>query len=489
MRMRSLLVDFPRLRADDAAIYRRRAHQRDRILVRFIAALIMVAQTTRIFLDWQVVPDVVLAGLPYRLGGLLCFAAMFAASFLRGSGAYIHAIAGAGFLAGSAFLINAFTGAPFQSQFVMTALAISFFLFSPLSFGRPLICLVGTMAIVMATVHMPMAGLDTVGLASRMTVLSVISAITLLASRMIERHWRQAFLLERTLARSHADLRRTHRELADAYATVKATQAQLVKAEKTAALGRMVAGVAHRLNTPIGTLVGTASHLADCSGRFSRTMADSGVRRSDLARFMETAKETSALLLDNARQAAHIVEAFKQLEANADEPVAAMDLGRFLAGIQPFLTASMPPGIALTVEAPAGLVVQSTQNLLETILYQTVGNAVQHGFPSGRRGIVTVRAAADTGGGTRLTIADDGCGIPAEHLEHVFDPFYTDGHIGSGRGLGLSIVHSTVTGPLGGEIAIDSRDGLGTTVTVRLPLVEQPPEARTAGTPVPALMS
>jgi len=485
MRIRSLLVDLPRLQGDDAAIYRDRARQRDRIVVRCIAALIVIAQTTRIFLDWNVVPDLVRAGLPYRFGGLLCFAALFAVTFLRTSGAHLHVLTAAGFLTGSAFLINAFAGLPVQTQFAMTALVVAMLLFSPLSFGRPLVLMLGTMAVVMATVHMPMAGLAAVSLPSRLAIIGAISCIALLGSRTLERQWRRAFLLERNLARSHEDLRRTHRELAAAYVTVQATQARLVTAEKTAALGRLVAGVAHRLNTPIGTLVGAASHLADCTERFSRTMADGRLRRSDLARFVETAGETSALVLDNARQTARLIDAFKQLEANADEPVTAMDLGRLLAGIQPFLATSMPPGIALVVEAPTGLTVQGTPNLLETVLYQTVSNAVQHAFPDGRRGTVTVRAGPGGEGGTVLTITDDGCGIRAEHLEHVFDPFYTDGAIGGGRGLGLSIVHSAVVGPLGGEIAIDSRDGLGTTVTVRLPRAELAPESPAAVAAVP----
>lgn len=484
MRIRSLLVGLPHLRGDDAALYRDRARQRDRMVVRFIAALIVIAQTTRIFLDWTVVPDLVRAGLHYRLGGLLCFSAMLALSFPRVGGAYLHVVTAAGFLTGSAFLVKAFTGVPVQSQFVMTALVIAFLLFSPLSFGRPLVLMLAAMAVVMATVHMPMAGLETVGLASRLAVVGLICGLALLGSRTLERQWRRAFLLERNLARSHEDLRRTHRELAAAYATVKATQAQLVKAEKTAALGRLVAGVAHRLNTPIGTLVGVASHLADRTERFSRTVADGSLRRSDLARFLQTAGEASVLVLDNARLTARIVDAFKQLEANADEPVSAMDLGRFLAGIRPFLATGMPPGIALAVEAPAGLTVQGTPNLLETVLYHTVSNTVQHAFPDGRRGTVTVRAGTDGEGGTVLTIADDGCGIRAEHLEHVFDPFYTNGHIGGSRGLGLSIVHSAVVGPLGGDIAIDSRDGRGTTVTIRLPPAEQSLECPAA---VPAI--
>ncbi len=489
MLTQSLLIDLPRLQGDDAAIYRDRVRRRDRIVMRLIAAMIMVAHTIRIVLDWHVVPDVVLAGLPYRFGALLCFAAMFAASFLRSSGTFAPALAGAGLLAGGAFLVKAFAGVPIQPQFTMIALVLAFLLFSQMSFGWPLVGTIGTMAIVMTSVHMPMAGLEVIGLALRLTLIGVVSVIALLASRMFERHWRLAFLLERNLARSHEDLRCTHEELAAAYATVKATQARLVKAEKTAALGRLVADVAHRLNTPIGTLVGAASHLADCSERLSRTMADGGLRRSDLARYVETTGETSALVLDNAQQAAHIIEAFKQLETAADEPVAAIDLGRFLASVQPFLATTMPPGIALVVEAPAGLIVPATRNLLETVLYQTVGNAVQHAFPGGRRGPGSLRAAADADAGTVLTIADDGCGIPAEHLKHVFDPFYTDGHIGGGRGLGLSIVHSTVTGPLGGDIVIDSRDGLGTTVTVRLPPAEQPPASQAAGAPVPSALA
>jgi two-component system sensor histidine kinase KdpD len=82
-----------------------------------------------------------------------------------------------------------------------------------------------------------------------------------------------------------------------------------------------------------------------------------------------------------------------------------------------------------------------------------------------------VEARALEGGGVELRVADDGRGIPDRHLDHVFDPFYTDGKVGggSGYGLGLSIVHNAVIGPLGGTIGLDSREGDGTTVTIVLP--------------------
>lgn len=481
MRLRSVLVDLPRLSGDDAAIYAGRAVLRDRVVIRCVAALILVAQTIRIVLDWHVVPDLVVAGLPYRLGALLCFAVLLGTSFGRLRSGVLHAVSAVCFLVGSAFLIKAFAGAPIPRQFLMTALMIAFLLFSPLSFGRPFVVLVAATAVVMAAVHMPLAGFDTIGLALRLVIIGTISVIALLASRVLERHWRRAFLLERNLARSHEDLRRAHRELEDAYATVQATQMKLVKAEKTAALGRLVASVAHRLNTPIGTLVAAASHLADSTHRFSHVVEDGRLRRSDLRHFLETAGETSSLVLDNARQTARIIDAFKQLETNADEPIAAMDLSQFLLSIQPFLSTGMPRGIGLAADVSPGIVVSATPNLLETILYQIVGNAVQHAFPQGRHGTVSVRARADGEGGAVLTIADNGCGIGAEHLEHVFDPFYTDGHIGGGRGLGLSIVHSAVIGPLGGSITIDSENGAGTTVIIRLP-----PGAPIVADPAPA---
>lgn len=166
---------------------------------------------------------------------------------------------------------------------------------------------------------------------------------------------------------------------------------------------------------------------------------------------------------------AGLIETFRQLAADTHATPGALDLGAFLAGMRPQLVSLTPAGISLSMEAGPGQIVTAHPCVLETIVTELVRNAARHAFPGGRSGTITVRAGAADGGGGEPRVADDGVGIAGRHRDHVFDPFYTDGKVGGGLGLGLSIVHNAVVGPLGGEITLDSREGGGTAVTIVLP--------------------
>jgi signal transduction histidine kinase len=230
-----------------------------------------------------------------------------------------------------------------------------------------------------------------------------------------------------------------------------------------------VANVAHRINTPIGNVMAVASHMDESLRRLSAMIVKGDIRRSDLTTFVEETAEGNGIVLANAQRTADLIDMFKCLVADAGERPGRMDVGTFLGAARPSLEAMMTPGVALVVDATPGLEIMAQPQAMEMVTRELVRNAVTHAFHAGRTGTVTIRARGATGDGVELQVIDDGQGIPGEHLEHVFDPFYTDGNIGGGRGLGLSIVHNAVVGPLGGAIAIESREGQGTAVTIRLP--------------------
>ncbi|WP_298370395.1 ATP-binding protein [Azospirillum sp.] len=468
MRAPSCLTNRVILRGEDAAAYRDRARRRDQIALRVVATLVVSGHMSRLLFDMHLIPDLQLEGILFRLSGIACFSILFVASFHRVTYGYLHLVVGVGYLLGSGFMAAAYAVAPWQGPLVNSTVGIALLLLAPFSFSLRYVALVGVVVVTISFVHMPLLGLGALSAGTRLFGSGIIAAITLLASWFFDQHWRRSFLVERDLARSHENLRHAHQELEDAHATLKDTQAQLVTVERSAALGRLVASLAHQINAPVGIQVSLASHLADTTENFARTMAGGAVRRADLAEFVETARESGSILLDNARRMANLVDALKQLEVGAEQEMGAVDMSDLLARNRPIIEAMMPPGVALVLDAPVGLRGLGAPNLLDVVLQQTVSNAARHAFPDCRAGAVTVRARPEPEGRVALIVADDGCGIAPEHLERVFDPFYTDGAIGGGAGLGLSIVHNAVVGPLGGQIAIDSRVGLGTTVTVRL---------------------
>lgn len=261
------------------------------------------------------------------------------------------------------------------------------------------------------------------------------------------------------LARSRRALAAANLELTSTLAELNAAREELRRAERLAALGSMVAGIAHQLNTPIGNCVLAASALEQRAQAFERT-AQSGLRRSDLSAFVLDTQQASALLLRNLAASAHLIDRFKQVATGQ----AGSARRRFdLAGLLEELAAALAPrlrqsGVALQIDAAAGIEMDSYSSVLLQVIEQLVLNAQLHGFPDGAGG--TIRIAAERNGERfRLVVADNGVGIRSADLNRVFEPFFTT-RMGQGsNGLGLHIVHNLVTNVLCGTIEAESGAG------------------------------
>lgn len=249
-------------------------------------------------------------------------------------------------------------------------------------------------------------------------------------------------------------------------------QADLLRAEKTAALGRMVAGVAHELNTPLGNSLLMASHLAD-TGRGLRDVMSGGLRRSQLEKYLSGNEETTALLIGNLQRAAELVAGFKRVAVDQ----ASAKRRRFdLATVVAENIAALLPGLRLTAyrvtqDIAAAIECDSYPGPLGQVITNLVENAVRHGFDGRDHGVVTIRAQRPGGDQVILTVSDDGVGIPATDIHRIYDPFFTTRLGRGGSGLGLNIVYNIVTAVLGGRIEVASEPGSGTTFTVTLPVV------------------
>jgi DNA-binding response OmpR family regulator/two-component sensor histidine kinase len=261
------------------------------------------------------------------------------------------------------------------------------------------------------------------------------------------------------LARSQRALAAANLELTSTLAQLNAAREELRRAERLAALGSMVAGIAHELNTPIGNCVLAASALEQRAHDFGR-VAENGLRRSDLANFVSDTQQASALLLRNLAASAQLIDRFKQVATGQ----AGSARRRFdLAGLLAEQAASLVPrlrqaGVALQVDAAPGIEMDSYACVLVQVIEQLVFNAQLHGFPDGAGGVIRVTAERD-GERFRLVVADNGAGIRSADLNRVFEPFFTT-RMGQGsNGLGLHIVHNLVANVLGGTIEAESGAG------------------------------
>ena len=290
-----------------------------------------------------------------------------------------------------------------------------------------------------------------------------------------------ATLEARVVSRTQ-ELAQANTELQATLGNLQRAQNELLRAEKLASLGALVAGIAHELNTPIGNAVTVSSTLLDEQRRFSEKMA-SGLTRSALDRFVGVVGEAGQIVERNLYRAAELIGSFKQLAVDQSSyqrrPFDLQDVVHEIMLAMAPSTRRTP--FRIIEEVPAGLVLDSYPGPLGQILMNLINNALIHAFDGRDSGHVWIRAEAAEPGWITLRVVDDGCGISAENQKRIFDPFFTTRLGQGGSGLGLHVVFSLVVDLLGGRIDVDSSPGLGAIFIVRLPVVAPQPKAKPAG--------
>nr|WP_242523168.1 transporter substrate-binding domain-containing protein [Thiocystis minor] len=275
----------------------------------------------------------------------------------------------------------------------------------------------------------------------------------------------QNYGLERRVTERTRDLRET-------LAQLERAQTDLVQSEKLAALGDLVAGIAHELNTPIGNAVMLASTLADQESNFRERMA-AGLSRSALQRFIDAVRDNSDLLQRSLGRAAELIGSFKQLavdQASYQRRAFALDevVREIALTLQPRLRQSPA---TLDVSVAPDLRLDSFPGPLGQVLMNLIQNALVHAFDGRSAGRIRIESRPAAPGHVGIRVSDDGCGIDPANLGRIFDPFFTTRLGQGGSGLGLHIVYNLVTGLLGGMIAVHSVPGQGTAFDIELPLI------------------
>ncbi|WP_232631534.1 sensor histidine kinase [Methylobacterium sp. Leaf118] len=295
------------------------------------------------------------------------------------------------------------------------------------------------------------------------------------------------------IGRRERALRRAKDQADAALLDLRQAQDDLIRAEKLASLGQLVAGVAHEINTPLGIALTTATLVRDETRAFQAVVAAGTLSRSRLTHFVDRVSEGTHLLCSNLTRAADLVHGFKQVavdRASDERRSFPLDvwLDELLASLQPMLRKG---GHRIRPDCAPGIVVDTHPGVLAQVVTNLVTNAVTHGFvhkaQQGEPGTIVVRAES-AGPLARLEVIDDGGGIAPENLARIFDPFFTTARSRGSTGLGMHIVHNLVTVKLHGRIAIESEPGQGTTVRVefpREPAGERPALRATAGAGAP----
>ena len=293
-----------------------------------------------------------------------------------------------------------------------------------------------------------------------------------------------AVFRENAIAKRKAEneLRASKERAEKALEDLREAQQNLIAAEKLAALGGLVAGVAHEVNNPIGISLTVASSFARRCDDFAQEVSAGPLRRSRLDEFLEGGRDAANQLVANLQRAGELVQSFKQVavdRSHADRRP--FDLrestDQIIASLRPVLKKSQ---IALTVDVPAGITMDSYPGSYGQVLTNLFLNSVIHAFPDGRAGSVIVEAR-QVREDVDIFVSDDGVGMTEEIQRRALDPFFTTRRNEGGTGLGLHIIFNLVTQQLGGRLTFESRLGWGTRFRISIPRV-----APGAAPPMPA---
>ncbi len=273
--------------------------------------------------------------------------------------------------------------------------------------------------------------------------------------------------------RGEQEMRKAKDAAEAALRNLRETQNSLIEAEKLAALGRLVAGVAHEVNNPVGISLTVASSLERKTALFAAEVARGELRRSRLNEFLETSRDASSQLVANLNRAAELITSFKQVAADRNYS----DQRTFdLADLTEQVVMSLRPGLrkrnlTLTVDCQANLIMNSYPGPYGQVLTNLFLNSVAHAFPDGKPGTIDIQARESGKDNVEIIFSDDGCGMSLDVRRRAFDPFFTTRRDQGGTGLGLHIVYSIVTNRLGGRLDLDSEPGGGTRIQIILPRV------------------
>ncbi len=267
--------------------------------------------------------------------------------------------------------------------------------------------------------------------------------------------------------RTRDSLKMAHDELERHVEELRRTQADLLETEKMASLGRLVAGVAHEVNTPLGVALTAVSFLRDQARNLRTTLTARGVDIDTGP--LETA---SAMVESNLVRAARLVRNFKEVAVDQStihfRSVTVREyLDAILQSLHPTLRKT---GHAVVVECNAELQMTSRPDALHQIIVNLVMNSVMHAWPAECVGNIRIAVTREEER-LHLCYEDDGAGMEPKVAAQMFEPFFTTKREHGGTGLGMHIVYNLVTQALAGRIAYATQPGAGVRFDIVFPAV------------------
>ncbi|TDX58994.1 PAS domain-containing sensor histidine kinase [Orenia marismortui] len=251
---------------------------------------------------------------------------------------------------------------------------------------------------------------------------------------------------------------------------LRRTQKQLIRSEKMAALGRLVAGVAHEINTPIGIGVTASSHLVEKTEEIIKLYNENKMKRRDLENFFKSTIETTKITLRNLNNASELTNNFKQFAADQTDNQRRKFKMKYLLNE---IMISLKPKFKNTkhdvmIYCDENIEINSYPGAISQIITNLTLNSLIHGFEEQKKGKIKIEVVEEKDL-IKIIYSDNGKGISEENMDKIFEPFFTTKRGRGGTGLGLNIIYNLINNFLGGEIECNSKLASYTEFIIKLP--------------------
>ncbi|HWR38793.1 MAG TPA: transporter substrate-binding domain-containing protein [Patescibacteria group bacterium] len=286
----------------------------------------------------------------------------------------------------------------------------------------------------------------------------------------VEQRTQELTAMNEELIAMNEEMQATNDELLQLNDQLKETRESLLQAENVAALARLVTGVAHEMNTPVGVCITLGSHMEEANKNMEERIQQGSLRRTELDEYMAEQGEAIRMLRTNMDRAAALINNFKEIsiEQRGEE-------GHWF-NVQELLEETIgmlwekihEPGHRITLVCPETIKLWGYPRALRQIMSNLLTNSLVHAYEPGQNGEITVRVEAEEDN-IIILYSDNGKGMDNETLSRVFNPFFTTRRSQGYSGLGMAVVFNLVTQLYQGKISCDNAPAGGVVFRMVLP--------------------
>ena len=277
------------------------------------------------------------------------------------------------------------------------------------------------------------------------------------------------------LRQKDKQLKTTQKKLQDNLIQLQQMQQQMLEREKMVALGSLVAGVAHEVNTPLGVSITSTSMICESNKKLRQSFDNSELSEEELLEFLDNSDETINILQQNLDRAAKLIRSFKMISVDQNiDDLRPIKVKQYIQDIAiPFHNQLKKFPVAINIDCSDELIIELYPGPFAQIITNLLQNAIIHAFEAGKKGLVEFKLTPQDSG-LLISVTDNGKGMSHDIQQHAFEPFVTTKRNQGGSGLGLNIVYNIVTQSFAGNIELESELGCGTRfiIFLKLPLKE-----------------